>query len=214
MKSRTIDRRRNSYYPLYLDLSGKRCVVVGGGRVAERKVRALLACGARVHVVSPRVSRGIRTLRDGDRIGLRERAYASSDLRGAALVFAATNDAETNKRVSDDCREMGLLVNVADSPEICDFIVPAVVKQGPIVVAVSTSGTLPMLARRLREEIGRKLSKDYARYAVKVGALRKLLMEQVGDRKKRQQVLKEISRIDVTELAAMSMKELCTRFLK
>jgi precorrin-2 dehydrogenase/sirohydrochlorin ferrochelatase len=206
--------RRNFYYPLYLDLSGKRCVVVGGGRVAERKVRALLGSGARVHVVSPRVSRGIRTLRDGDRIGLRERAYASSDLRKAALVFAATNDAETNKRVSEDARERGLLVNVADSPELCDFITPSIVRRGPVTIAISTSGLLPMLAKRLRREIVERLSKEYAQCAVKVGALRKLLMEQVGDRKKRQQVLKEISRIDVSELAAMSMKELRARFLK
>lgn len=188
--------------------------MVGGGRVAERKIRALLACGALVHVVSPRVSRGIRTLRDGERIGLRAGAYASSDLRGAALVFAATNDAETNKRVSEDARERGLLVNVADSPALCDFITPSIVRRGPVSIAISTSGMLPMLAKRLRKEIVERLSKEYAQCVVKVGALRKLLMEEVGDRKKRQQVLKEISRMDVSKLAAMSMKELRARFLK
>jgi precorrin-2 dehydrogenase/sirohydrochlorin ferrochelatase len=195
-------------------VAGRVCIVVGGGRVAERKVRALLACGARVTVISPRVCKGIRKLYDTERIELRERAYETADLDNVALVFAATNDAPTNERVSRDARKGGILINVADSPDLCDFIVPAVVRQGPVVVAISTSGTLPMLARRLREEIGKQLSKDYGRYAVKVGRLRKLLMARVGGRKKRQKILKEISAVSIPEIAAMSMKELRERFLK
>ena len=204
----------NRYYPLFLDLTGKVCLVVGGGRVAERKVRALLACGARVHVVSPRVCKGIRALHQTQRIKLAERVYKSSDLKDATLVFAATNDVLTNGRVSQDARERNTPVNVADSPDLCDFIVPAVVRQGPIAIAISTSGILPMLARRLREEIERQLSKDHARYATKVGRLRKLLMERVGDRKRRQKILKEIGAVSIPELAAMSMKELRERFMK
>jgi precorrin-2 dehydrogenase/sirohydrochlorin ferrochelatase len=202
------------YYPLFLDVTGKVCVVVGGGRVAERKVRTLLASGARVRVVTPHASKGIRALHEAGRIGLQQRAYKTADLRNASLVFAATDDSPTNERVSQDAREKGIPVNVVDSPGLCDFIVPAVVKQGPIVIAISTSGTLPMLARSLREEIEKKLSKDYARYATKIGRLRKLLMERVGDRKKRQKILKEISAADIAELAAMPMKALRERFLK
>jgi len=203
-----------SYYPLFLDLTEKVCVVVGGGRVAERKTRALLACGARVRVVSPHVCKGIRALHQTQRIKLTERVYKSSDLKEAVLVFAATNDVLTNGRVSQDARERGILVNVADSPDLCDFIVPAIIRRGPIVIAISTSGTLPMLARRLREEIERRLSKDHALYATKVGRLRRLLMEGVGDRKRRQKILKEIRAVNIPELAGMSMKELRARFLK
>jgi siroheme synthase-like protein len=116
--------------------------------------------------------------------------------------------------VSQDGRERGIPVNVADSPDLCDFIVPAIIRREPIVIAISTSGTLPMLARRLREEISRQLSKDHARYTMKVGRLRKLLMERVGDRKKREKILKKINEVSIAELAAMSMKELRARFLK
>ena len=202
----------SSYYPLFFKLSGKVCVVVGGGRVADRKVRSMLKCGARVHVICPQACKSIRALHDTRKIKLTQRAYKPADLQGATLVFAATNDVQTNLRVSQDAQERGIPVNVADSPDLCDFIVPAVIRQGPVVIAISTSGTLPMLARRLGEEIGGQLSKDYARYAVKVGRLRKLLMERVGDRKKRQKILKELSKMDIHEIAAMSMKELRDRF--
>jgi siroheme synthase-like protein len=202
-----------SYYPLFLDLSGKTCVVVGGGRVAERKVRTLLACGAHVRIVSPDVCKGVRALHKAKRINLTERVYTPSDLKGATLVFATTNDVPTNKRVSQDARRKGILVNIADSPDLCDFIVPAVVTQGSVIIAISTSGTLPMLARKLREEIERQLSKDLSRYAVKVGRLRKLLMERIGDHKKRRRILKDLSKMDIAEIAAMSMKQLRARFL-
>jgi siroheme synthase-like protein len=204
----------SSYYPLFLKLSGKVCVVVGGGRVADRKVRSILKCGARVHVICPQACKSISALHDTRKIKLTERGYKPADLQGATLVFAATNDVQTNLRVSQDARKKQIPVNVADSPDLCDFIVPAVVTQGSVIIAISTSGTLPMLARKLREEIERQLSKDLSRYAVKVGRLRKLLMERIGDRKKRQRILKEIGAANISELATMSMKELRARFLK
>ena len=194
-------------------MTGKVCVVIGGGRVAERKVRALLACGADVRVVSPDACKGIHMLHRARKIQLTERVYKPADLKGATLVFAATDDLLTNKRVSQEARKKHIPVNVADSPELCDFIVPAVIQQDPIVIAISTSGTLPMLARKLREEIGSQLSKDYTRYAKKIGALRKLLMQRVGDRRQREKILKEISAHSVAEIAAMSMKDLRARFL-
>ncbi len=206
--------KANRYYPLFLDVTRKLCLVVGGGRVAERKVRSLLACGAKVRVVSPRATKGIRKLYETGRIEVKSRAYHVADLDGAALVFAATNDGPVNQKVSEDARKRKVPVNVADSPDLCDFIVPAVVRRGPVVIAISTSGALPILARRLREEIEERLSEDYARCAVKVGRLRKLLMERVGERKKRQKILKELSKRDISEIAAMSMKELRARFLK
>ena len=188
--------------------------MVGGGRVAERKVRALLTCGAQVRVVSPDVCKGVRALHKAKRIELAERIYTPVDLTGATLVFATTNDALTNKRVSENARKKKIPVNVADKPELCDFIVPAVVRRDPILIAISTSGTVPMLARKLREEIERQLSKDLARYAVKIGKVRKLLMERVEDGRKRRKIMSEISKASIAEIAAMSMKELRARFLK
>jgi precorrin-2 dehydrogenase / sirohydrochlorin ferrochelatase len=205
--------KANRYYPLFLDITGRLCVVVGGGGIAERKVRTLLSCGARVRVVGPHLCNGIRALNEAGKIEIRQRGYNSADVRNALLVFAATDNSVINEQVSADARARGILVNVADSPDLCDFIVPAVARRDPIVIAISTSATLPMLSRRLREEISRELSKDYVRYAAKVGALRRLLMERVGDRRKRQKILKEIAAIDISEVAAMSMKELRERFL-
>ena len=202
-----------AYYPLFLDLSGRRCLVVGGGTVAERKVKVLLGCGARVSVVAPRVTKGLRRLAETKGVKLIERVFRDADVGRAALVFAATNERAVNEKVREAACGRGILVNVADSPDLCDFITPSLVRRGPVIIAISTSGLLPMLAKKLRKEIVERLPREYAQYAKKVGGLRRLLAEQVADRKTRQDILGEISRMDVSEVAAMSMKELRERFL-
>ena len=202
-----------AYYPLFLNLSGRRCLVVGGGSVAERKVRMLLACGAQVTLVAPRITKGLRRLAEAAAVRLIERAFKDTDVRPAALVFAATNQRAVNSTVSDAARAQGILVNVADDPELCDFIVPSIIRKGPIVIAISTSGTLPMLAKKLRKEIEATLSRDHVRYAAKVGWLRKVLMSNVKDRPKRQRILKDIRNASVSQIVAMSRKELRHRFL-
>jgi siroheme synthase-like protein len=201
------------YYPLFLDLSARRCLVVGGGRVAERKVRMLLKCGARVKVVAPRINESLRRLAEAGRAKVIERTFRDADVRSATLVFAATNERATNEKVREAAIARGILVNVADDPELCDFIVPSIVRKGFIVIAISTSGRLPMLAKRLRQEIEARISRDYVRYATKVGRLRKLLMKKITDRSIRQKILKEIRKVPVSEIASMSMKELSARFL-
>jgi siroheme synthase-like protein len=201
------------YYPLFLDLSARRCLVVGGGRVAERKVRMLLKCGARVKVVAPRINESLRRLAEAGRAKVIERTFRDADVRSATLVFAATNERATNEKVREAAIARGILVNVADDPELCDFIVPSIVRKGSIVIAISTSGRLPMLAKRLRQEIEARISRDYVRYATKVGRLRKLLMKKITDRSIRQKILKEIRKVPVSEIASMSMKELRARFL-
>jgi siroheme synthase-like protein len=201
------------YYPLFLDLSARPCLVVGGGRVAERKVRMLLKCGARVKVVAPRINESLRRLAEAGRATMIERTFRDADVRSATLVFAATNERATNEKVREAAIARGILVNVVDDPELCDFIVPSIVRKGPIVIAISTSGSLPMLAKRLRQEIEARISRDYVRYATKVGRLRKLLKEKVADRSIRQRILKEIRKAPVSEIASTSMKELSARFL-
>jgi siroheme synthase-like protein len=202
-----------AYYPLFLDLSGRRCLVVGGGGVAERKVKMLLACGALVTVVAPRINKGLRRLAEVAGVRIIERAFRNVDVRPAALVFAATNQREVNHKVREAASVRGILVNVADDPQLCDFIVPSIVRKGSIVIAISTSGTLPMLAKKLRQEIEASISRDYARYATKVGWLRKLLMSSVKDRAVRQRILKDVRKASVSEIASMSTKDLRDRFL-
>lgn len=160
--------RARAMYPICLDLGGRPCVVVGGGTVAERKARGLAAAGARVTVVATAARGGLARLARGGGIALRRKAYAAADLRGAFLCIAATDDPGVNARVSSDARARGVLVNVADAPEMCDFFIPAVAGSGALRIAVSTDGRCPALAKRLRAEIEKRYGRDY-------GALLELL---------------------------------------
>jgi precorrin-2 dehydrogenase/sirohydrochlorin ferrochelatase len=156
------------YYMACLDLEGRRCVVVGGGSVGAEKVKGLLACGAQVTVVSPELHESVRSLP----ITWRPRRYRASDLGGAFLVVAATTDRRVNERVHRDAEARRLLCNVADVPELCNFILPAVHRQGPIAVAVSTGGASPALAKRIRDEVAALIEPDHAELACRLEALR------------------------------------------
>ena len=151
-----------SYYPIFLDLRGKTCVVVGGGPVAERKVRMLLEHGASVTVVSPSLSPGLRELARTGAVRAVEREYRKGDLEGAFLAIAATGDASVNKAISSEGRKRRALVNVVDGPGDSDFIVPSLVRRGDITVAISTGGRSPALARKLRTVLDDTLPPEYA----------------------------------------------------
>ncbi|MEK6606971.1 MAG: bifunctional precorrin-2 dehydrogenase/sirohydrochlorin ferrochelatase [Myxococcota bacterium] len=159
------------HYPAGLMLAGKRVLVVGGGEVAARRVETLCAAGARVRVVAPRVSAGIA----GDGVTIDRRAFTESDLDGATLALACTDDRTVNARVAAAARARGIWVNVADEPALCDFAVPAIARRGPIVVAISTSGESPALAARLRREIDPLLGDEHAAFARLAGAARRRL---------------------------------------
>jgi len=201
------------YYPLFLDLAHKLCIVVGGGAVAERKVRGLLNAGARVRLISPEVTAGVRKLARQGRIEIVSRGYQTGDLDGAALAIAATNSEEINMRVREESKRLSILLNVVDSPDLGDFIVPSVVRKGPVLVAVSTSGLLPVLARRLKEEIDSKLSADLALYARRVGAFRRFLIKTVQDPQRKKGILRRVSEADVSEVSRMTLREMKKRFL-
>ncbi len=141
------------YFPLFMDLRGSLCVVVGGGAVASRKATALLRAGARVHVVAPQLDAVLARSLTAGRITQRAGSYATSDLQAAYLVIAATDDRELNARVSRDAKHLRIPVNVVDDPALCTFIMPAVVDRSPLLVAVSSSGTTPVLTRSLRATI-------------------------------------------------------------
>jgi precorrin-2 dehydrogenase/sirohydrochlorin ferrochelatase len=164
------------YYPIQLDVRGRRCLVVGGGGVGTRKVETLLACGARVAVVSPEVTEGLRRLAGGGAIRLRERAYAAADLEGIFLVIGATDDEELNRRISSDAAALNILCNIADRPEKCNFILPAIVRRGDLVLTVSTSGRSPALAKKLRRELERQFGEEYAVLLKLMGAIRQRLL--------------------------------------
>lgn len=151
-----------------LDLDGRRCLVVGGGAVGAEKARGLLACGARVTVVSPRLCRRF----DGLEIEWCARRYRRPDLEGMFLVISATADREVDVRVHRDAEARGMLCNVADVPELCNFILPAVHREGPIAIAVSTGGASPALAKRLRDEMAALVEPRHAALARELAAVR------------------------------------------
>ena len=148
-------------FPLFVELDGRPCVVIGGGAVAERKVDALLGVRAAVTVVSPTLTAGLARLAGRDCIAHVAREYAPGDLAGAALAFAATDDGAVNGAVAGEGRRRGVWVNAADDPAHCDAILPAVVRRGPITVAISTGGASPALARATRERIEAALPEAY-----------------------------------------------------
>jgi siroheme synthase-like protein len=148
-------------FPLFVELAGRPCVVLGGGAVAERKVQALLEAGAVVTLVSPALSPALATLACAGRIRHVARPYVDGDLAGAALAFAATDDGVVNAEVAREARARGVWVNAADDPAHCDAILPAVVRRGAVTVAISTGGASPALARAVRERLERALPQAY-----------------------------------------------------
>ena len=143
-------------YPLFFDLTNQPVVVVGAGKVASRKIRALLAAGARVTVISPKAEPAL-----AGKIRWLRRRYRRGDLRGARLVVAATDDPRINEQVCAEAKRRKLLVNCVAPPSAGNFIVPAVARRGRLIIAISTGGVSPALAKRLRRELERLLRKDY-----------------------------------------------------
>lgn len=150
------------YYPIYLDIANKRCVVVGGGGVAERKIRRLLECGAHVVVVAKVLTPFLEQMEKEGAIEHRAADYEKSFLAGASLVIGATDRDEVNGRISDDAKAQGIPVNIVDEPARCDFIVPALFRRGDLAVAVSTGGKSPALAKKLRKELKARYGPEYA----------------------------------------------------
>ena len=162
-------------YPLFVELAGRTCLVVGGGPVAETKVEGLLAAGAEVTVVSPGLTDGLAAAARAGRISHRRRPYQDDDLAGFALAFATTGDSAVNAAVAAEGRGRGVWVNAADDPAHCDFILPAVLRRGALSVAVSTGGASPALAGTIRDELARHLGDDYAALVDVAGEVRRAL---------------------------------------
>ena len=160
-------------YPVFLvHLDEAPCVVVGGGKVAARKVWALLRADADVTVISPNLSPGLQRLAAQDRVGVIDRPYRYGDLKGSFLVIAATDDPRINERVWQEARALGLLVNVVDDPDHCNFIAPSVVRRGPLSLAISTSGRCPAFSRYLRRQLEQEFGPVYGDYVELLGGLR------------------------------------------
>jgi precorrin-2 dehydrogenase/sirohydrochlorin ferrochelatase len=159
-------------YPLFALIEDRACLVVGGGEVGERKVRDLLAAGAKVMVVSRDLTPGLADLAAQGRLSFVQGDFSPKHLDGMMLVVGATDDMEVNQQVSAAAQARGLLVNIVDAPELCTFIVPAQVRRGPLTIAVSTGGASPALARKVRQELEQHFGPDYGRYLQVLQAVR------------------------------------------
>ena len=164
-----------SYYPVYLNLAGKRCVILGGGLVAEGKVPALLDAGVKLTVISPQATRRIQQAAQRGALEWQQREYQPGDLQGAALVIAATNVWSVNQEISQEAERLGILLNVADDPDLCTFIAPALVKRGAVTLAISTGGASPALARKLRETLSQEPVLEWADLAEVLARVRQEL---------------------------------------
>jgi siroheme synthase-like protein len=160
------DMLETPFYVACLKLKGRRCLVVGGGEIGLEKVEGLLACDGDVTLVAPGAEPALQALAEEGSIEWYARAYEPSDLEGAFMVIAATNDSEVNIGVYEDAEARAMLVNVVDVPPLCNFILPALVRSGPLAIAISTAGASPALAKRMKREIAALFGDEYARLAV------------------------------------------------
>jgi precorrin-2 dehydrogenase/sirohydrochlorin ferrochelatase len=186
-----------AYYPAFLNLKGKKAVVVGGGKVAERKVLSLLKSGAEVTVVSPFLT--VRLAREKSRESIRHlpRRYRKNDLKGAFIVIAATDSPEINHTVG---RDAPALVNVVDVPEECNFIAPSIVKRGPLTIAISTGGISPAMSKALRKELEGLYGNRFSDYLGFVKKIRARAMTEIDDRKERETLLKGLASEEMLEM--------------
>lgn len=188
------------YYPVFLDVEGLRCVVVGGGNVALRKAHALAVAGAEVIVVAPEVSREMEALvAASPRVHLVRNEFDPNDLAGAFLAIAATDDADVNEAVSRAAREQSVLVNVVDQPTLSSFIVPATVARGRLQVAISTSGASPAFAAALRKRIEKQLDPRLAAYVEAMATVRPLVLAEVADGERRAAIFEQLASSEVVE---------------
>ncbi len=188
-----------SFYPICLDLQERSCFVVGGGRVAERKVTGLLACGARVTVISPELTEELQKLYKDGSIRWNSREYRTGDLSQAFLVIAATDDEITQKQVYEEASARNLLLNVADVPQRCNFILPATVRQGDLIIAVSTAGKSPALARKLRMELEKRYRAEYRVLVDILGAIRPEIIASGLSQSENEQLFKQLLHDDMAE---------------
>lgn len=181
------------YYPVFLDLRGRRAVVVGGGKVAERKVRALLRARAAVNVISPELTPRLVLLAAMKRITVTPREYQKGDLDRARLVFAATDDPSAQQRVREDAEAAGALVNLADDSRDSSFLVPASFAQGDLQVAISTAGASPALARRLRRQLQATVGNEYRAYLRFMREARRQVTRLIPNQQQRSRVFRELA---------------------
>jgi precorrin-2 dehydrogenase / sirohydrochlorin ferrochelatase len=194
---------------MFVKLEGRRCLVVGAGKVGEPKIGALLDTGARVHVIALEASEAVHGWANAGRITLELRPFRVEDLAGVFLAVVATASRALNASIYREAQQRGVLCNVVDDPEYCDFYYPAVVQRGDLQIAISTSGQSPSLAQKLRQQLERQFGPGYARWVAELGETRRLVLASDLDPQRKRDLLHSLASRQALEaaLAEESAKE-------
>jgi precorrin-2 dehydrogenase/sirohydrochlorin ferrochelatase len=198
-------------FPMFLKLEGRQVLVVGAGKVGEPKINGLLDTGAHIRVVALDASPAVREWARDGKIDLEVRAFAADDLDGAFLAVVATNSRTLNERVYHESQRRGVLCNVVDVPDLCDFFYPAVVRRGDLQIAVSTAGQSPSLAQKIRQQLEKQFGPAYAAWVAELGATRKLILASELDRERKLDLLHSLASREALEAALAGMPELAAK---
>ncbi len=200
-----------SLFPMFMKLAGKHCLVVGAGKVGEPKIGGLIDTGARLHVVAIEAGSQVRAWADAGKIELELRAFTAGDLDGKFLAVAATASESLNKLIYYEAQQRGVLCNVVDVPEYCDFFYPAVVRRGDLQIAISTAGQSPSLARKIRQQLERQFGAGYAEWVEQLGETRRLILASDLDKETKWELLHSLASREAFEAALAKVPELSTK---
>lgn len=195
------------FFPVFLDINDRNCLVIGGGSVGTRKALALVESGANVTVISPTVTDTLRSLARRGTINLKTRTYCPADMEGMFLVFGATNQETLNRQINQDAERLNMLCNIADRPAVCNFILPATVKRGDLVIAISTSGKSPAFAKELRKHLETQFGDEYATLLTLMGRIRSLLLKEKHAPEEHKPIFNQIIQSGIIDLIKTDKKE-------
>lgn len=198
-------------FPMFLKLEGRQVLVVGAGRIGEPKIGGLLETGARIRVVSLDASPTVRGWARAGKLELELRAFTAADLDGAFLAVVATNSRTLNERVHHEAQKRGVLCNVVDVPDLCDFFYPAVVRRGDLQIAVSTAGQSPSLAQKIRQQLEKQFGPGYAAWVAELGETRRLILASELDKERKLDLLHSLASREALEAALAEMPELAAK---
>ena len=200
-----------SLFPMFLKLEGRQCLVVGAGKVGEPKISGLLETGARIRVVSLDATPTVREWARAGFIELDLRAFSPDDLDGAFLAIVSTNSRTLNERVYHEAQRRGVLCNVVDVPDLCDFFYPSVVRRGDLQIAVSTAGKSPSLAQKIRQQLEKQYGPAYAAWVQELGETRKLILASDLDKERKLDLLHSLASKEALEAALAETRELVVK---
>ena len=199
-----------SLFPMFMKLAGKQCLVVGAGKVGEPKIGGLIDSGASIHVVAIAASAQVRDWANAGTIDLELRAFTARDLDGKFLAVVATASESLNKHIYRETQRRGVLCNVVDVPEYCDFFYPAVVRRGDLQIAISTAGQSPSLAQKIRQQLERQFGEGYGEWVAQLGETRRLILASDLDRERKLALLHSLASREAFEAELAKVPELNT----